>query len=427
MKKLLVVLLVFLVARDLGAGPLPRTILVLPFENQSTRSDLAWISESFAQVLAARLAGSDRIVLDRNDRAMAYQEMGAPLGTPLTLASVFKIAGSLGADWAVTGHFTVDGAVLEARAYLVDVQHFQRSGPFVVSGVLPELEDLQTRLAWRILALKERNFIVGSEEDFRRQFPVLRLDAHENYVRGILASDPESRVRFLAEASRRDPSDPRPAYELGRYYYEMKDYETSAQWLRKVPGGDAESFEARYMMGVNEFFLGRDAEAERAFTELSRWIPLNEVWNNLGFMQARRGRWHEAIVSFDRAYQGDPDDPDYSFNLGVCMWNEKKFAVAVRYLREALQSAPDDPDIHHLLREALGKAGDLAGKEMEDQWLEAREESSENGAGAAILPSPRLKKVFDRREYRARTVQTPSAVGAKLERAPAAGHGEAKP
>src|SRR5258706_11598658 len=144
-------------------------------------------------------------------------------------------------------------------------------------------------------------------------------------------------------------------------------------------------------------------------------------------MEARRGGWTEAIVSFDRAYQGDTADPDFSFNLGVCMWNEKKFPVAVRYFREALQIAPEDPEIHRLLRDVLGKTGDAAGKEKEDQWLAGRGDDSENGNGSGIAPSPRLKKFFDRREFRVKNLQAASAAGAKIANSPSATPGEAKP
>lgn len=427
MKQTLAVVFVLLVARDLGAGPLPRTVLVLPFENRSARKDLGWISESFAQTLTARLAAGDRIALNREDRDVAFRQMGIPPGTPLTLASVFKVAQALGADWAVTGTFSVQGETLKSQAHCVDVRNLKRSGPLEASGALADLVDLQTRLAWRILALQDENFTVGSVEDFQRQFPVLRLDAHENYIRGILASDAETRVRFLSEADRRDPSDRRAALELGRFYYEKKDYETAAQWLRKLEAGDADSFEARFMMGVTEFFLGHDAAAEKVFLDLSRQVPLNEVWNNLGFMQARRGRWREATVSFDRAYQGDPADPEYSLNLGVCMWNGKKHAVAIRYLREAMQSAPDDPEIHRLLGETLAATGDTEGKKREEQWLEDRGENSTNGSGGAILPNPRLKKHFDRRAYRLRTLGPHPAREAQAQSAPAALPAEAKP
>jgi tetratricopeptide (TPR) repeat protein len=427
MNKLLAALLVCFAALELSAAPPSRTILVLPFENKSSRTDIGWLSESFAETLSTRLSGSGRLVLSRIERDAALREAGIAQGAPMTWASAFKVAESLGADWVVTGTFSVNGEVLTSHAYLLDIGRLKMSGPWEVNGQLADLADIQTRLAWRILAMQDQNFTVGAEEDFRRQFPVLRLDAHENYIRGVLATDPETRVRFLTEADRRDPSDHRAAFELGRFYYEKKDYENSAKWLGKLAPSDANSFEARFMKGVNEFFLGHDAAAEKAFTELSQKVPLAEVWNNLGFLQARHGRWIEAIMNFDRAYQADPSDPDFSFNLGVCMWNEGKHAVAVRYFREAVQTAPDDTEIHRLLGEALAKTGDLEGKKKEDEWLEGKGEELEKDGNSGILPSPRLKKRFDRRSYRARIRGANPAQEVTQRSTPAAAPAEAKP
>jgi tetratricopeptide (TPR) repeat protein len=308
---------------------------------------------------------------------------------------------------------------------LIDVRFLKLAGPFDLNGQLAELADMETLLAWRILALQDSSFTVGSEEDFRRQFPPLRLDAHENYIRGIMSIDSETRVRFLTEANRRDPSDYRAAFELARFYYENKDYESSAKWLRVMAGADGDRFEVRFIKGVNEFFLGREAAAEKTFAELSRDVPIAEVWNNLGFLQSHLGRWVEATASFDRGYQADPSDPDFSFNLGVCMWNLKRYTVAIRYLQEALQFAPEDPEIHRLLRESLAATGDADRKKKEDQWLEARDENLTNGTATAILPNPRLKKQFNRRAYRQLMLAGHAAKEARVLAAPAAV--EAKP
>src|SRR5579862_3962216 len=84
-----------------------KSLLVFPFENQSPSADLNWISECFAQVLSSRLAQPDNYVLDRDERNAAYAQMGLPGDAPLTLASQFKVAQTMGADWAVVGTFNV--------------------------------------------------------------------------------------------------------------------------------------------------------------------------------------------------------------------------------------------------------------------------------------------------------------------------------
>ena len=91
-----------------------RTILVFPFENRSARPDLDWLSEGFAEIISSRLAEPTRYVLGREERNAAYEEVGVPPGVALTLATKYKVAETLGVDWAVLGDFTVEGNRLES-------------------------------------------------------------------------------------------------------------------------------------------------------------------------------------------------------------------------------------------------------------------------------------------------------------------------
>jgi len=422
MKKALGLLILLLGACDLRGAPASRTILVLPFENQSARPDLNWISESFAETLSSRLSAPDRFLLSREERNAAYEQLGIPLGTPLTLASVYKVAETLAVDWALMGSFTVEGQRLMARAQLLEVHHLHLAPALEATGELADLIDLQTRLAWRLLSTQEPGFTAGKEEDFARLFPEVRLDAFENYVRGLLATDAESRVRFLREADRLNPADHRAALELGRYYFEQKDYENSALWLRKLDARDASYLESLFYLGVDEFFLGREAAAERAFAALSRQIPLNEVWNNLGFMQARRGRYEEAAASFEHAYQGDPTDMVFCFNFAACLSLLKRYKDAARYLEEAVRLAADDPEAHTLLAMALGSLGNAEEEEREFRWLAEHEGNSAGEAGPDLLPHLRLKKNYDGRAYRLLALAVRNALEKSLEGEPAERH-----
>jgi tetratricopeptide (TPR) repeat protein len=425
MKKTLLILILTLVTGQLQAAAASRTVLVFPFENRSGRPDLNWIAESFAETLSTRLAGPGRFALSRPERNAALEQLGIPAGTPITLASVYKVAETLGVDWAVVGNFAVEGDRLTARAQLLDVHDLKLSSALDATGELADLAELQTRLAWRLLATQDPEFTVGSEEGFARQFPVIRLDAYENYIRGILATDKESRVRFLSGADRLNPADHRAALQLGRFYFAEKDYENSARWLHKLQAKDTNYLESQFLLGVDEFFLGQEAEAERAFEGLSHQIPLNEVWNNLGFMQTRRGRFEEATASFERAYQGDPTDPIFSFNLGVCLLYRRKYPEAVRHLREALQLSADDPEIHALLADALGAAGDAKGKNVEAEWLALHEGNGLQETGQELLTHLRLKKQYNGRAYRLLSLAVRNALEERLQGESSARHAEA--
>src|SRR5664279_2053407 len=179
---------------QLHASSEVKSLLVFPFENLSPRGDLNWISESFAQVLSSRLPQPDNYVLDRDERNAAYAQMGLPDDAPLTLASQFKVAQTLGVDWAILGNFDLRDNRLVARAELLDVKSLKLSHPIEVSGDLTELVDLQTRLAWRLLATHDPTFTAGSEDEFLKRFHDIHLDAFENYIHGLLATDDASHL-----------------------------------------------------------------------------------------------------------------------------------------------------------------------------------------------------------------------------------------
>lgn len=377
-----------------------KSLLVFPFENLSPRADLNWISESFAQVLSTRLPQPDNYVLDRDERNAAYTQMGMPVDAPLTLASQFKVAQTLGVDWAIVGNFNVTDNRLVARAELLNVKLLKLSQPIEVSGNLTELVDLQTRLAWRLLATHDPDFTVGNEDDFIRRFHDIHLDAFENYIRGLMATDDASHLHFFTESDRLDPSDHHAAFALGRFYFEQKDYANSAKWLTKLDASDSDYSEALFLQGVDEFFLGHEQVSEKDFETLAKALPLDEVANNLGVLQARRGRYAEALVNFERATQGDPSDADFNFNRGVALWYEARYKEAAESLQAAVQANAGDAEAHTLLAMVFGKLGDDAAEQKEYDWLGAHEVGVAAGQPGDVLPLPRLKKNYNGRAYR---------------------------
>jgi tetratricopeptide (TPR) repeat protein len=418
-------LVVVALAPQLRAAPETRTILVFPFENRSSRTDLDWLSEGFAQMISSRLAGADRYVLGRDERIAAYEELGVPNDAALTVATEFKVAETLGVDWAVVGSFTLAGDRLAARARLLDMRHLKLKPALEATGELADVVELQTRLAWRLLATEDSSFVTGKEEDFARQFPMIRLDAFENYMRGLLTTDKNSKVHFLQESDRLNPADHAAAFELGRYYFDDKDYADSAQWLRKLMPSDSDYLESVFLVGVDEFFLGHEPEAEKAFALLANQVPLAEVSNNLGVLEARRGRYAEALASFEKAYEVDRADPDYAFNLGACLWYLRKYDQAAQHLEEALRSKEDDPAAHALLAAILNKLGDAAGERREQRWLTEHEgDSGMMAVEEDILPWTRLKKHYDGRAFRLLSLAVRNAMEATLAKEPAAQHGD---
>jgi tetratricopeptide (TPR) repeat protein len=367
----------------------------------------------------------ENYALDRDERNAACVQIGLPIDTPLTLASEFKVAQTVGADWAVVGDFNITEQRLTVHAQLLDVRQLKLSQPIELSGDLTDLVDLQTRLAWRLLATHDPSFTVGSEDDFRKRFHDIRLDAFENYIRGLVAADDASLLHFFTEADRLDPSDHRAAFALGRYYFGQKDYANSAKWLHKEEAADPDYDEALFLEGVDELFLGHQATSEKEFETLAKELPLNEVSNNLGVLEARRGRYAEALANFEQAYQSDPADPDFCFNRGVVLWDEKRYPEAAESLAAAIRLDADDFEAHTLLAVVLGKMGDTEGEKREMDWLAEHQVGPDPDQPSDVLPQPRIKKNYNGRAFRLLQLTMNNALEARLEGASPQAHSDA--
>jgi tetratricopeptide (TPR) repeat protein len=427
MKKFLGILFLMLIALDVRGAPLTRTIVVFPFVNQSTRPDLTWMSEGFAEALSRRLSGPNRFVLGRRQRLAAYDELGLSQSSPATLASIYKAAEKLGVEWAVVGTYNLEANQLKARARLFDVRDLKLSSPIEAAGELADLVDIETNLAWRLLAEHDPTFTVGKADDFRRQFPEVRLDAFESYIRGILAADSETRQRYFIEADRRNPADHRAAFELGRLYFDQKDYSQSVMWLHKIVPTDRHYSESLYLLGVAEYFMGHDKEAAKDFAAVASALPLNEVYNNLGVVKYRSGQYAEALVDFDRAVQREGSNGQFAFNRGVGLWSLKEYPQAAAALKAALASDSEDAEAHLLLADTLVRLGDSAGADAEKKWLETHGGSASLPTGLTpdTAPQPRVMKSYDGQALQLQEIKARNAFEAKVSNLPPPEHAAA--
>src|SRR6266853_1442501 len=60
--------------------------------------------------------------------------------------------------------------------------------------------------------------------------PSMRLEALENFIRGLTGSQDEERLRLLREAARLEPAWDRPAFELGQIYFMKRDCDSALVW-----------------------------------------------------------------------------------------------------------------------------------------------------------------------------------------------------
>jgi Tfp pilus assembly protein PilF len=335
-------LLIFciLAAVQLRAEP----VLVVPFFNVSTAKDLAWISESISQTIRESLAAGGVIVVARRDRQEVYRRLGIKPNARLTHASVMKVAEALDASHVIYGEYDFTpapaGAPAGARgslriaATILDMGKMRKGPDLAESGPLEELAALETRLSWQALRVFAPE-TTPSAEAYLNEHPPVRLDAMENYIRGLLAASNEQKHRYFMQAARLDAHFSQPCFELGRLYWEEKQYGLAAEWLAKVQPAAESYLEANFLLGLCRYYDGDYAEAAKAFETVAGSVPLNEVWNNLAAAQSQIDA-PEALGNFRKAIEGDPSDPDYHFNAGYELWKRGNFDAAAESFRAAL-------------------------------------------------------------------------------------------
>ena len=337
-------------------APVPggQTIAVIPFENQSKAPGLEWIGESFPELLQGRLTSSSLYALTRADRIRAYERLGIPSDVHPSRATVYRMAEQMDVDYVLLGSYSFDGRTFSTAARLLDMRQDRLWPEVREAGPLVELIDIQTALAWDVLHQLYPG-LATTRQTYVASTPAVRLDAFENYVRGVIASTEAERIRRFGEAVRLNPAYSQALLQLGEAYYRERQYDQAVTWLGRVAQDVPEAREANFYLGLAAYYQGVYERAESAFGFVAARLPLAEVYNNLGVVNSRRGK-KGAAEFFQKAVDADPNDADYRFNLGVALYRAGDLGGAGRQLREALALRPSDAEAKSLLDSIAGHA-----------------------------------------------------------------------
>ena len=80
----------------------------------------------------------------------------------------------------------------------------------------------------------------------------------------------------------------------------------------------------------------------------------SKAFHVLAMALERMGHLHKALLTYERAFELDPEDPELLINLGLTAWNLKLTDGAIKMFKLYIASCPDSPspfaDFSHALR-----------------------------------------------------------------------------
>lgn len=358
------------------AAARPASYLVVPFYNSSGNPNLDWIGESVAETIRDALATFDVAVVSREQRQAAAHRLSLRSAGLLTKASIIKLARECGAGEVIYGRFEFRSAgeesgrprgALKLVAHSIRLDRFAPGPEWKTGGDIATLSQLQTRLSWMVLRYAAPQ-AAPTEQQYFEDRPPVRIDAMENFVRGLLAAGLEEKHRYFTRAVDLEPEFSQACFHLGKMQWEDASYRVAAKWLERVKPSDAHYPEANFLLGLSRYYTGEYAGAQAAFDLVARSAPTVEVYNNLGLAQFRLGM-PAAIESLKWALGRRPTDPDLHFNTGYVLWRQGDLDGAAAQFLAVLKLDPEDAEARRMLaRCRLGRGprrGDLSTEGLE--------------------------------------------------------------
>jgi tetratricopeptide (TPR) repeat protein/TolB-like protein len=362
------------------------TVLVFPLENLSGDRTLDWIGEGIAELIIERLQNEPGIYMfSREERLSGFDQLGIPDTAIVSRATALKIGWDAGADSVITGRFSGSSDRFEISVRLLDLVLGGSSEDIKVQGTLEDVILLTTRLSRELLdRIAPGN--ASPETDYTTRPPTPR-SAFENYIRGILNPDPRKRVESLQNAIRLHPQYSRALFQLGRTFHIERDFNSSNQWLEKVPESSSDRLQSQFMIGLNYFHL---ADYARAVTTFQQLPATYDVLLNLGAALSQRGDPAAAIAAWKRAAAMDPLSSDAFFNIGYVSFLESDWESAARNLIDSLRLRGRDSEALFL----LGRTYDRQGRREESQrFIAQARRLSQRAERWLTQPLPKLERL----------------------------------
>ena len=135
---------------------------------------------------------------------------------------------------------------------------------------------------------------------------------------------------------------------LGIISYQLKNYDSAIQFMRKVINLNPTDAQAYYILGHS---LQEKGEIDEAITHYQKSLRLNpniaDAYYNLGTIFQDKKQYDEAISCYHKSLEFNPNDIDAYYNLGRVLEEKEEFDKAITCYQKALQLNPNLADAYN--------------------------------------------------------------------------------
>src|SRR4051812_550375 len=329
-----------------------KSIAVLPFENLSDDQQNTYLADGIQDDILSNLAKlADLKVISRTS---VRQYRGGE-------RNLREIGVALGVAHILEGTVRRFENRLRINAQLINARTDAHIWGDTFDREITDLFALQSELAEKIAGALRAN-LSPEEKASMQMHPTGDLEAYDLYLRardlfrwsgtGDPRENGEIALRLLDAALARDPRFALSHSLASRFHTELYWFGYDRTRARLAKGRtEAETAlklrpdlsEARLALAYCHYYGGREYDLALKELELARQATPNdaEIWDGIGAIKRRQGRWDEAVADFERARQLDPRNASVIWNLGETYSSLRRYEEGNRLFAEGFNINPN--------------------------------------------------------------------------------------